>query len=75
MHGIRGFSRGVKSKLSERIAKDFGFKENQIIISYGSEDILKQLIHRYLSRGGKFLFRKKRGGIIKKSLMKSADLM
>ncbi|HAY32965.1 MAG TPA: histidinol-phosphate transaminase [Ignavibacteria bacterium] len=54
----RDFSRGVKSKLSERIAKDFGFKENQIIISYGSEDILKQLIHRYLSRGEKVLIPK-----------------
>ncbi len=51
----RDFSRGVKSKLSERIAKDFGFRENQIIVSYGSEDILKQLIHRYLSRGEKVL--------------------
>jgi histidinol-phosphate aminotransferase len=51
----RDFSRGVKSKLSERIAKDFGFKESQIIISYGSEDILKQLIHRYVSRGEKIL--------------------
>lgn len=54
----RDFARGVKSKLSERIAKDFGFKESQIIISYGSEDILKQLIHRYLSRGEKVLIPK-----------------
>ncbi|MBS1516559.1 MAG: histidinol-phosphate aminotransferase family protein [Bacteroidetes bacterium] len=54
----RDFARGVKSKLSERIAKDFGFKESQIIVSYGSEDILKQLIHRYLSRGEKVLIPK-----------------
>lgn len=54
----RDFARGVKSKLSERIAKDFGFKESQIIISYGSEDILKQIIHRYLARGEKVLIPK-----------------
>ena len=45
----------MKSKLSERIAKDFGFKESQIILSYGSEDILKSLIHRYIVRGDKVL--------------------
>lgn len=54
----RDFARGVKSKLSERIAKDYGFKEDQIIISYGSEDILKQIIHRYVSRGEKVLIPK-----------------
>lgn len=54
----RDFSRGVKSKISERIAKDFGIKENQIILSYGSEDILKQLIHRYVQRGDKVLIPK-----------------
>lgn len=54
----RDFARGVKSKLSERIAKDFGFKETQIILSYGSEDILKQLIHRYVMRGDKILIPK-----------------
>ncbi len=54
----RDFARGVKSKLSERIASDFGFKETQIILSYGSEDILKQLIHRYITRGDKVLIPK-----------------
>lgn len=54
----RDFARGVKSKLSERIAADFGFKETQIILSYGSEDILKQIIHRYLTRGEKVLIPK-----------------
>lgn len=54
----RDYARGVKSKLSEKIAKDFGFKESQIIMSYGSEDILKQIIHRYLARGEKVLIPK-----------------
>ena len=54
----RDFARGVKSKLSERIAKDYGIKESQIILSYGSEDILKQLIHRYVQRGDKVLIPK-----------------
>jgi len=54
----RDYARGVKSKLSEKIAKDFGFKESQIIMSYGSEDILKQIIHRYVARGEKVLIPK-----------------
>jgi len=54
----RDFVRGIKSRLSERIANDFGFKESQIILSYGSEDILKQVIHRYLSMGEKILIPK-----------------
>lgn len=54
----RDFARGVKSKLSERIAKDFGLKETQIILSYGSEDILKQLIHRYVRQSDKVLIPK-----------------
>ena len=54
----RDFVRGIKSRLSERIADDYGFKESQIILSYGSEDILKQVIHRYLSRGERILIPK-----------------
>lgn len=54
----RDFSRGVKSRLSEKLAKEFGFKERQVLLSYGSEDILKQIIHRYISRGDKILIPK-----------------
>ena len=51
----RDFSRGVKSCLSEKIAKDFKIDERQVILSYGSEDLLKQIIHYYLDRKEKIL--------------------
>jgi histidinol-phosphate aminotransferase len=54
----RSYSRGVKSDLSEKIAGMFGFNERNIILSYGSEDILKQIIHRYLGKGEKVLIPK-----------------
>ena len=54
----RAYSRGVKSDLSDMIARDYGFKEKQVILSYGSEDILKQIIHRYLGKGEKILIPK-----------------
>ncbi len=54
----RDFSRGVKSLLSEKIAKDFGIDERQVILSYGSEDLLKQIIHYYLDRKEKILIPK-----------------
>ncbi|MBI4428151.1 MAG: aminotransferase class I/II-fold pyridoxal phosphate-dependent enzyme [Ignavibacteriales bacterium] len=47
----RDFARGVKSKLSERLAADFGIPENQILLSEGSEDMLKQAVHCYLKPG------------------------
>lgn len=54
----RDFARGVKSSLSEKIAKDFNIDERQIILSYGSEDLLKQIIHYYLDRKEKILIPK-----------------
>jgi len=54
----RDFSRGVKSVLSERLSKDFNIPERQIILSYGSEDLLKQVIHYYLERKEKILIPK-----------------
>jgi histidinol-phosphate aminotransferase len=54
----RDFARGVKSCLSEKIAKDFNIDERQIILSYGSEDLLKQIIHYYLDRKEKILIPK-----------------
>lgn len=54
----RDFMRGIKSALSKRIADDFGFDERQIILSYGSEDLLKQIIHCYVNPGDKILIPK-----------------
>jgi histidinol-phosphate aminotransferase len=54
----RDFQQGIKSRLSKRIADDFGFEERQVILSYGSEDLLKQIIHCYLNPGEKIMIPK-----------------
>ena len=51
----RDFSRGVKSLLSERLAKDFGIDERKILLGYGSEDILKQTVQCYINKGDKIM--------------------
>ena len=51
----RDFQHGVKSILSKRIADDFGFKEHSVILSYGSEDLLKQIIHCYVNPGDRIM--------------------
>ena len=51
----RDFSKGIKSSLSKKIADDVGIDERQVILSYGSEDLLKQIIHYYLERREKIL--------------------
>ena len=54
----REFSKGIKSSLSKMIADEFGLPERQVILSYGSEDLLKQIIHYYLDRKEKILIPK-----------------
>lgn len=51
----RDFMQGIKSGLSKRIADDFGFDEKHVLLSYGSEDLLKQIIHCYVNPGDKIL--------------------
>lgn len=51
----RDFAFGVKSSLSKMIADEFKLPEKQVILSYGSEDLLKQIIHYYLDRKEKIL--------------------
>jgi len=51
----RDFSRGVKSKLSERLALDFGVEEKNVMLGYGGEDILKQAVHCYVNKGDKIM--------------------
>lgn len=51
----RDFSRGVKSALSERLAKDTGINEKNILVGYGSEDILKQAVQCFLEKGDKIM--------------------
>lgn len=43
--------RGVKSALTERLARDHGMPEARIHLGYGSEDILKQAVQCYLHPG------------------------
>lgn len=51
----RDFMKGIKSRLSKKIADDFGFDERHVILSYGSEDLLKQIIHCYVNPGDKIM--------------------
>lgn len=48
-------TRGVKSILSERLSKDFNIPENQVVLGYGAEDLLKQAVQCYLSKGSKLM--------------------
>jgi histidinol-phosphate aminotransferase len=47
----RDFIRGVKSRLSEKLAEEFRVPEQQILLSEGSEDMLKQCVHCYVKPG------------------------
>lgn len=49
------YKRGVKSSLSERLAADFDISEKRILLGYGAEDILKQLVQCYLGQGEKLM--------------------
>jgi histidinol-phosphate aminotransferase len=51
----RDFTRGVKSRLSERLANELKIPEQQVLLSEGSEDMLKQAVHCYLGPGEKIL--------------------
>jgi histidinol-phosphate aminotransferase len=51
----RDFTRGVKSRLSERLASDLNVPEAQLLLGEGSEDLLKQAVHCYLGPGDKIL--------------------
>lgn len=51
----RDYLLGIKSKLSQRLAKDLNLPEDRILLSYGSEDMLKQAVHCFLHTGEKML--------------------
>lgn len=46
----RDFARGVKSVLSETLAHEYDIFEPNVLLSYGSEDMLKQIVHCYLAK-------------------------
>jgi histidinol-phosphate aminotransferase len=45
------YSRGIKSVLSERLAKNHEVPESIVLLGYGGEDLLKQTVHCYLAKG------------------------
>ncbi len=51
----RDYTRGIKSCLSERLAHEFNINEKNIILGYGGEDILKQVVHCYIHKGDKIM--------------------
>lgn len=51
----RDFAKGRKSELSEKIAGEIGIPEERVLLSYGSEDMLKQVVHCYLHEGERLL--------------------
>ena len=48
----RDFMRSVKSTLSETLAREYDLPEPGVLLSYGSEDMLKQIVHCYLAGNG-----------------------
>jgi histidinol-phosphate aminotransferase len=47
----RDFLDGIKSRLSDRLAKEYGLEERNVVLGYGAEDILKQAVHCYIHKG------------------------
>lgn len=47
----RCFQNGIKSELSQYIADMYGVNETNVVLGYGGEDILKGVIHCFLSQG------------------------
>ena len=48
----RDYSRGVKSRVSEQIAEWVGLEEKNILLSYGSEGLLKYAVHKFVPHNG-----------------------
>jgi histidinol-phosphate aminotransferase len=51
----RSYVRGTKGELAERLSRDAGIPEDRLLLSYGSEDMLKQVVHCYLAPGSTLL--------------------
>jgi histidinol-phosphate aminotransferase len=51
----KAHARGVKSALSERLAREIGVPEERILLGYGAEDLLKQAVQCYLKPGAKLM--------------------
>ncbi len=51
----KAYLKGVQSDLSERLSADYGIEENQVILGYGAEEILKLTVQAYLKEGDKLM--------------------
>jgi len=51
----KAYKRGVKSPLSERLAKDFNISEKRVLLGYGAEDLLKQVVQCHLGQNKKLM--------------------
>lgn len=51
----RSYVKGIKGVLSSRLARDFGVPEERILLGYGAETILKQIVQCYLGKGLKLM--------------------
>ncbi len=51
----RDFAKGRKSELSQKLSDEIGIPEERVLLSYGSEDMLKQVVHCYLHEGERLL--------------------
>jgi histidinol-phosphate aminotransferase len=49
------YKNGYKSSLSNRLANEFKVTEDRVLLGYGAEDLLKQVIQTYLNRKRKKL--------------------
>ncbi len=47
----RTYASGKKSELSDRLSRELGIPERRVLLCYGSEDMLKQVVHCYLHAG------------------------
>ena len=51
----KAYKRGVKSDLSERLAVENKIDEERVLVGYGAEDLLKQVVQCYLGKGKKLM--------------------
>lgn len=49
------YKQGMKSILSGRLSKEFNIPENRILLGYGAEDLLKQVVQCHLSKDKKLM--------------------
>ncbi|NOX16709.1 MAG: histidinol-phosphate aminotransferase family protein [Chlorobi bacterium] len=49
------YRKGYKSILSQRLSEDFNIDEKRIVLGYGAEDLLKQVVQCYLNENEKLM--------------------